>query len=531
MKTSFASLPVLLLLASGCHAEASLTLGGESDSGALDDGASDTADGSETAADDGGDTADTADSGDVGDASGTASLDSLKVEELALSPAFSPDTHDYVVRCAAGGSSLTVTATAADGVAISVAKSPVASGDPASVDVVENDAIVVEAARGDAKSSYWIRCLPHDFPALSVSRPRTPSPGYYLTGNTVLGAGEAGFVMALDTNGTPVWYRRTGIGAGYVTANGKDRVIYSPVLGPTFGVDPKGAWTTLDLASGATSSITAVPGPTDHHEVLPIASGHFLVQSYPRRTGFDLSSRGSSTTDIADCEIQDVAPDGTVVWVWLASDHFDVAKESTFLEEHTDLGAPLVDGFHCNSIDVFPDGDLLVSARHMDAIFRVSRSTGKVVWKLGGVASNKDGAQLLTLADDPTGGFHRQHDARVLPSGEVSMFDNHGPAVGPARALHLAIDTTAGTGTITWSYDGPAGSGAMGSNRLLDDGAHVIGWGMIGVTPAIAFTEIDSTKATVLEVSFPGGSRAYRALKVPTDAFDLDVLRAAVTAK
>lgn len=459
----------------------------------------------------------------------SASLTSLSIDELTMSPTFSPDNHDYAVRCAAGTNTLTVRATGGDATTLVLSSPSAATMDSGSttIDVAEDQALVVEAhgAGGDVQT-YSIRCLPHDFPSMVVTRPGSPSPGYYLLGNTLVGAGKAGFAMILDGYATPIWYRRLSAQpAAYVTTLGTNQILYTPILSPTFGTDPEGKLQIVNLETGATSTLAATPGPTDHHEVVPLPSGNFLVQSYPRKTGVDLSGRDVTTTDIADCHIQEIAPDGTPVWDWYASDHFDVATEATFLESDVVDGQPIIDGFHCNSIDVFPGGDLLVSARHLDAVFRVEHATGKVLWKLGGVASNKDGAQILSLVGDTSNGFHRQHDARVLPSGELSFFDNHGPAVGPSRALHVAIDTGAATGTITWEYVGAAGSGAMGSVRLQSDGATVISWGMIGVNPAPAITEVDATGTKLFEVAFDKGDRPYRAVKVPTSAFDLDVLR------
>ncbi len=71
---------------------------------------------------------------------------------------------------------------------------------------------------------------------------------------------------------------------------------------------------------------------------------------------------------------------------------------------------PFVDVFHCNSIDVDPaNGNLLVSCRNMVSIFYVERSTGKVLWKMGGKRASLDNATYV-LVEDP---FFRQHDARL----------------------------------------------------------------------------------------------------------------------
>ena len=54
---------------------------------------------------------------------------------------------------------------------------------------------------------YWVRCLPADFPLLTTEKTGAVAPGYYLLENGVAG-GSGRFVMILDTNGVPVWYRR-----------------------------------------------------------------------------------------------------------------------------------------------------------------------------------------------------------------------------------------------------------------------------------------------------------------------------------
>jgi hypothetical protein len=61
-------------------------------------------------------------------------------------------------------------------------------------------------------------------------------------------------------------------------------------------------------------------------------------------------------------------------------------KDNTYVGfESGPRGVGEPDPFHCNSIDVEPaTGNLLVSGRHMDSIFYIERSTGKILWKMGG---------------------------------------------------------------------------------------------------------------------------------------------------
>lgn len=333
-----------------------------------------------------------------------ASLASLTIDGLAMTPAFSPDIHDYAMRCSAGTNTVGVTATPTGGATAELIRptaTPLTAAQTANVDLLENDAVVVEARGGDGSTSqYWVRCLPHDFPHVSIARYASTTPGYYLLGNTIISntSAESAYEMILDANGTPVWYYLAP--AGYLAPVAKNVVAF-PTAGGTFGTDPNGHYRIFHLDTGEETSVRTVGSAMVGHEFLPLPNGNTMLFSYPKSSGFDLSSRGVTTTDIADCAIQEIAPDGSLVWSWLGSDHIDPVTESTDLVAATIGTTPVIDAFHCNSIERTPSGDLLVSARHLDAVFLVSRATGKILWKLGGVPQNKDGAQILELQDDP----------------------------------------------------------------------------------------------------------------------------------
>ena len=69
----------------------------------------------------------------------------------------------------------------------------------------ENEAVVIVAtdAQG-AAVQYWIRCLPSDFPVLTVAHPNPggPTPGWYLVNGKATSSDARPYVMVLDTNGT-----------------------------------------------------------------------------------------------------------------------------------------------------------------------------------------------------------------------------------------------------------------------------------------------------------------------------------------
>ncbi len=465
---------------------------------------------------------------------GPATLASLTVAQLPLTPEFSPDVHDYAIACSAGLNPLTFAAAAAPG-AVATFRAPLArevgDGTPAFAMIPEDSAVVIDVQGGEgATSEYWIRCLPADFPVLQATRWAATNPGYYLLGNPAYFNGETGYAMVLDQNGTPVWYRRVGDdGAGLITLVGKNRLAYTRIFGFVFGFEPGRSYQLEDLAAGTLQDVGLVDVATDQHEFARMPNGDYALLSFPARTGFDLSSLGIADTVIADCRVEELAPDGHLVWSWNASEHVDVLTESTLPLQVNVKGTLERDVFHCNSIDPQPNGDVLVSLRHADAVVMISHATGKVLWKLGGTPVNKDSAKLVRVLGDPEGRFINQHDARVLPDGHVTLFDNHTLENAPARGLELALDLDAGTAKIVWQYAAQPpqlNSLAMGSFRVYPTGERVIGWGVLGaIAPAPAMTELDAEGHPLFEVALTNGGHAYRATKVSLADLDLALLR------
>jgi hypothetical protein len=430
----------------------------------------------------------------------------LSVSPAALTPSFTASTGDYYVRCAAGENAITVNVAYASG------------SQSYALQVAENQAVVVAG-------QYWIRCLPHDFPPITVTSypdAGAPTPGYYLVNSST-------YAVVLDTNGVPVWYER-GTNVFNVDSPAHDTLSFMPNgVGP-FVTIPQPAYDVLDLDTLGRKPVVAAGGPTDLHELRTLPSGDHLLFSYsfvPRVDLTGLNGLGTGET-IADCKIEEVDPAGNLVWSWLASDHVDPVRESLVPLTDNISGRTVIDVFHCNSIDVDSQGNLLLSLREANAIFYISRSTSKVIWKLGGSAYSKDGAMLFAPQEDPETTFSLQHDARFRPNGNVSLFDDHGASAGVARGVEYAIDTTGGWAGVVWQFLGKGQSQFEGSFRRYDDGESVIGWGYVPNDPRVV-TEVDAEGDDVVDIAFGGTmnqtNQTYRAVKVPLSQFDIGVLR------
>jgi hypothetical protein len=200
--------------------------------------------------------------------------------------------------------------------------------------------------------------------------------------------------------------------------------------------------------------------------------------------------------------VQELAlPSGRVLFEWRSLDH--VAVDETHA---TYTGHPL-DYFHVNSIDLTIDGSLLVSARNTWGVYKVSRKTGEVLWRLGGRRSDFEMRKGTVFA--------WQHDARHHGNGLISIFDDGAaPQVEPqSRVLVIRLDGKRDRATLVRKYTHSPGrivTKFMGNAQVLGNGNVVVGWGS---EPFV--TEFASDGSIVLDLKLPHGGQNYRAFRFP----------------
>ena len=250
-----------------------------------------------------------------------------------------------------------------------------------------------------------------------------------------------------------------------------------------------------DLTYTMVKTWAVVGGETDLHDIQFFANGNALLMEYrPHQVDMSLIVEGGSpTATVESCVIQEVAPDGQLVWEWDSLDHTPITHSNRIL-----TGTGKIDYDHCNSAEIDHDGNILISSRHLDSITKVNRQTNEVVWRLGGVGNN------FTFVNDS--GFSLQHDARRLPNGHLTLFDNGPRERGYSRAVEYSINETALVITRTWDYIGPY-SFCCGNVQRLESGNT---WVNFGPGPKIA-REVTPLGVTVLEIEFKSGSyRSFR---------------------
>ena len=244
--------------------------------------------------------------------------------------------------------------------------------------------------------------------------------------------------------------------------------------GPGGGGTGSGTGMVTSLAHARLARIGSAGGyRPDAHELLLTPSGTALITSYAPLS-HDLSAVGGPATGQVlngYCEEVDVAS-GAVLHRWSALEH--VPLTDSYLPVSAVPGQPY-DFFHINSISVTPDGHLLVSARHTCALYKIHRTTGEVLWRLGGKSSS------FSVAADAVFGF--QHHAVFEDPQTIRMFDDGGDGLTtlhPSRVAWIRIDTTAMTATLAASMTVPGvQTPAMGSAQRLPNGNVFVSWGSI----------------------------------------------------
>ena len=248
-------------------------------------------------------------------------------------------------------------------------------------------------------------------------RPELSSPGY----NLVLYRRRV--PMLIDMQGRVVHSWPGVRGVGRIRLDNRGHLL-------VMGVDDKIKEYDWD---GKLTWAYALPRDEDlpHHDLIGLGTGNILV----------LAQETSTRSDY----LQEVDREGRVVWEWWPRDHLD--------RQFPDRDREYLDPTHINSLfelsenrwfeagdERFRPGNILVSARNLNTIFIIERSTGEIVWKHGE-------------------GLDFQHEAQMVPKGVlgnglIAVFNNGRHNVNAYRRSEVrAIQPI--DGRLVWSYSSP----------------------------------------------------------------------------
>lgn len=243
----------------------------------------------------------------------------------------------------------------------------------------------------------------------------------------------------------------------------------------------------------------------DCHDLVITPQGTAISLAY-NPIEWNLAAVGGEYQDsVADGVIQEIDIEtGLVLWEWHSLDHIEPAESYFTLPENA---AVPWDYIHLNSVALDHDGNILISARHTHAAYKIDRMTGEVIWRLNGKKSD------FTMG--PNTWFAWAHDVQRQPDGTISLFDNHESQQDKdrseySRGLFLDIDEDLMTASVARELIHPTEilSVSQANLQRLPNGNFFMGWGSAPV-----FSEFGEGEEPIYNGRLPIDVQSYRAYR------------------
>lgn len=347
-------------------------------------------------------------------------------------------------------------------------------------------------------------------PTVTVLQSNNPSPGKIFFSNLGTSASYVPYLLLFNNDGS-VHFSRQMSNRTFdwkKQKNGKFSYFTEDNI-----LDPNRFFYVLNNDFSRRDSFTMIsPLPTDtfftdFHDFQILQNGNVLLVGGDYRQ-VDMSvivPGGNPNARVLGYVIQELDSNRNILFQWNTFDHFLITDAIG-----QDLTAANLDPWHWNAIEQDSDGNFLISNRHTSEITKIRRTSGEIIWRLGGKNN-----QFIFINDrvsgDTTQHFSYQHDIRRLPNGNISLFDN-GNLKTPqeSRAVEYSLDEVKKICTRVWHYrHTPAIYGfATGSAQRLSNGNTMISWGTQNI-----ITEATPQGTVALEMRFPTGVFSYRTYK------------------
>ncbi len=376
-----------------------------------------------------------------------------------------------------------------------------------------------------AETRNYIRTLPESFYQVSVLS-NNPDEGYYYMN-------LKNYICKVSTDGNIVYYKyvgdlmygatNTGLDFKRTVVDGKVYysylVVHDPVDSPNLR-DGCG-WRCYAIVMDENyNEIDRVYVLTDEdgksttlesHQFTILGEKHYLLSAYVGKRVTNIpddvphSELGARVTASVIQEIDN----GQVIWEWDSTDHPELYAMSTEGNDYFNEEYQWSDYVHFNAITIDPkDNNFLCSFRNLDAVLKLDRQTGEILWVLGGSGDQ------FGLTEEQL--FSKQHDIRPTSDGGYTLFNNGNidNQSGQTSIMKFYLDEVNKKVIKFEEYQVEKSFSAwMGSAQELSAGHYLIGWGH-SLSRNAVFSEIDFTSNTVLfELCYPEDGVNYRVYK------------------
>lgn len=245
----------------------------------------------------------------------------------------------------------------------------------------------------------------------------------------------------------------------------------------------------------------------ESHDYKILGDGHYILTTISLTTVDNIPGYEGKNIQVVNAIIQE-QKDGKVLMQWESSDYPELYAASILNNDYSSFEAGITNKYtdyaHINSIAVDPNSyDLLISCRSIGLI-KLDRHTGNIVWVMGRGRNDLSGIDLEEI------GMY-QHDARYLPDGSITIFDNSGGEDNTSRVCRYWINEQSLNVEKIEIHTTQYKSSAMGGAFLEDEetSTYLIAYGA-GV-PDFAFEERNfSTNEINMRLKFDDGTPLYR---------------------
>jgi len=183
--------------------------------------------------------------------------------------------------------------------------------------------------------------------------------------------------------------------------------------------------------------------PFINHDFVRLDNGNTIINRYiqiPDSIATKIKGGVPGTEregKIWSCSFQEITKEGNVVWEWKHYEHLDPER---------DIICPLCPRSiwgYTNSIDVFPNGNILCTFRFLNTVAIIDKKTGEIIWRWG-----------------PEHSLGHPHSCSVLNNGNILLFDNGLHRKGKEPGINeietsRVIEVNPKTNEIEWEYRDP----------------------------------------------------------------------------
>jgi hypothetical protein len=369
-------------------------------------------------------------------------------------------------------------------------------------------------------------------PTIKIDSVNNPSPGYiflatwdrnapnHLYSNYIFVLDSAGGIVdSLRVNGAPFDFR--------IQPNGYLSYAKGDFSGIIPGASEQLRHYVMDSTFTVVDSFQMKNGyETDFHEFHYLPNGHALMMSY-HGIPYDMSKvvdGGQENATLKIDIIQEQDRNKNVIFEWRDIDHIPITNSTNSPDSsRVDLTQARVHYTVLNGFDLDTDGNILASFRELSELMKIDRSTGQILWRLGG--KSKEFSFFNEYQGHAPFYYSRQHNVKRLSNGNISIFDN-GDLYKNSRAVEYNVDELNKTATLVSEFRYPASFGKIssalaGNAEKLPNGGWFVNYGML--YPIITnfstvrhhMVESHADGSLALVISLPENVLAYRAYKLP----------------